>query len=865
MPGRVEEAEALVRAVQRDPSGVLERSLLMLDITDDERTRAIARWALGMARRELGDLRAARVDLERAWETAAGLDDLALAGRIATTLSLVVAYQGELANALAILDVSEPAIGGAALGHSHLQRGVILYQQGELDAALASYEAALEVFGDAADELGEARVHVNLGALFTQVGRLTEARVHLEQAVEQATGLEQTLVAAIAHQNLAHVESLVGDLPAAFDAFERASACFVEARYEGPFARSVRLDHARTLLQANLLEEAVEAADRAVIESEASEGDLELAESLLVTAEVHLASGDIAGAAESAERSVRHFIEHDRPAWAALARSVLLRARRAGRRSSRLAEQMAANARTLHRYGYHLEADRLLLEAAELHIELRHPDRAGELLTEAGRTAGTSAIQRAAALRITASLEIMRGRPHRARRVVNQGVRILNDHHAVLGAIELRAFAAASSIGLARIGVQLAVDDRRARELLTHLEATRRTVSLLPAAQPPDDEVLADLLARLRLATAQHRDAISAGAPTDHFERERAALERRIRWHARRAPAGGEVTELPIGESLSLLGDRALIEYADLDGRLYAVSVIGGRSGLHDLGPSEGLAAHIDSCAFTLHRLNRTQGSAASRSAARVALEHVTAELEDHVVPARVRRSGRPLVVVPAGALHGLPWSGLPNVGGRPISVSPSLTGWAIAHQRNGGGDRATLVAGPELTHAESEVHTLAKLYPRAEMLVGPDASAARCLTELARADVGHLACHGSFRADNPLFSTLTLADGPLTVYDLGRCRPLPKTLVLSACRAAVGATVRGGALLGLASALMSFGASSVVAPLTPVSDVAVVPVMDRLHRCLVAGTDAPTALATARTGSEELDPTAAAFVAIGA
>ena len=388
---------------------------------------------------------------------------------------------------------------------------------------------------------------------------------------------------------------------------------------------------------------------------------------------------------------------------------------------------------------------------------------------------------------------------------------------------------------------------------------------MLPAAQPPDDEVLADLLARLRLVTAQHHDGIGAGGPTDHFERERAALERRIRWHARRAPAGGEVTELTIGESLSLLGDRALVEYANLDGRLYAVSVIGGRSALHDLGPAEGLAAHIDSCAFTLHRLNRTQGSAASRAAARVALDHVTAELEEHVVPARVRQSGRPLVIVPTGALHGLPWSGLPHVGERPISVSPSLTGWAIANRRNGRGDRATLVAGPELAHAESEVQTLAKLYPRAETLVGPDASAARCLYELARADVGHLACHGSFRGDNPLFSTLTLADGPLTVYDLGRCRPLPRTLVLSACNAAVGATLRGGALLGLASALMSFGASSVVAPLTPVSDVAVVPVMERLHRRLVAGMDAPTALATARAGCEELDPTAAAFVVIGA
>ena len=167
MPGRVEEAGALVRAVQRDPSGVLERSLLMLEIADDDRTRAIARWALGMARRELGDLRAARVDLERAWETAAGLDDLALAGRIATTLSLVVAYQGELANALDDPRRVRAGDGRCRARSLHLQRGIVLYQQGELDAALVEYEAALEVFGDGADELGEARVHVNLGALFT--------------------------------------------------------------------------------------------------------------------------------------------------------------------------------------------------------------------------------------------------------------------------------------------------------------------------------------------------------------------------------------------------------------------------------------------------------------------------------------------------------------------------------------------------------------------------------------------------------------------------------------------------------------------------------------------------------------------------
>ena len=305
---------------------------------------------------------------------------------------------------------------------------------------------------------------------------------------------------------------------------------------------------------------------------------------------------------------------HERPAWAALARSVLLRAQRLARHDQVLAEELADNGLELHAFGYQAEAARLRLEAAAVHIELGDLERGAELLALAARTGAPSAVQRAEAARVRAEMELRLGRRERARRAVNQGVRTLNDHHAVLGAVELRAFAAASSEGLARIGVRLAVEDGRARELLVHLEATRRTVSLLPAAQPPDDDVLADLLARLRLVTGQQREAISGGRPAEHYERERAALERRIRWHARRAPAGDDPAELAIDESIRRLGDRALLEYANLDGRLYAVSVIGRRSALHDLGPADGLAAQIDSCAFTLHRLNRAQGSAASRA-----------------------------------------------------------------------------------------------------------------------------------------------------------------------------------------------------------------------------------------------------------
>jgi hypothetical protein len=64
----------------------------------------------------------------------------------------------------------------------------------------------------------------------------------------------------------------------------------------------------------------------------------------------------------------------------------------------------------------------------------------------------------------------------------------------------------------------------------------------------------------------------------------------------------------------------------------------------------------------------------------------------------------------------------------------------------------------------------------------------------------------------------------------------------------------------------MTFGAGAVIAPLTPVSDERVVPIMTRFHGGLLEGLDPSTALARASlTDDGLLDPTAAAFVALGA
>ena len=63
---------------------------------------------------------------------------------------------------------------------------------------------------------------------------------------------------------------------------------------------------------------------------------------------------------------------------------------------------------------------------------------------------------------------------------------------------------------------------------------------------------------------------------------------------------------------------------------------------------------------------------------------------------------------------------------------------------------------------------------------------------------LAHIAAHGIFRADSPLFSSLRMYDGPLTVYDFEQLQRAPYRLVLSSCDSGVLAPAGADELLGL-------------------------------------------------------------------
>lgn len=399
---------------------------------------------------------------------------------------------------------------------------------------------------------------------------------------------------------------------------------------------------------------------------------------------------------------------------------------------------------------------------------------------------------------------------------------------------------------------------------------------------PPADESLAELRTALRLAADEAERARLSGAPVQALSRRQHALEEQLRQRLRHAPgeqaaAGGHPALASdaggVARLTAALAGHVLVEYVESGGDLYAVIIGSGHPALRALGPARPVAAELDSLRFAWRRLLTGHGSAASLQAAAQLAAHAAARLGDALVAPLALPGGCPLVLVPPGSLRSLPWPMLPGCAGRPVTVAPSAASWLAARARAAGQAalaqrRIVLVAGPGLDGAAAEIDTLSSVYPGAHVLTGRDATVAATLRALDGADVAHVAAHGSFRADNPLFSSLLLADGPLTVYDLERLGSAPRTIMLAACDSALSATGPGDEMTGLAAALLAVGASAVTAPLLPLPDEVAARLAHGWHRRVSGGATPAAALAQVATEAAADEPlaglAAAALVCLG-
>jgi hypothetical protein len=587
----------------------------------------------------------------------------------------------------------------------------------------------------------------------------------------------------------------------------------------------------------------------------------------LDAARLALLAGDPESAASLAASAGRSFAAHGQPAyWAGAASLTLAAAVARGavrpsmlRTGLRAAARLAATGHVVEELRTRQLVARAATELGSLRLARREARAAHSL-----RNSGTVA-DRVEFWHVEALLRLADGDARGGERALRYGLRLLEEYRAALGAAELRATASALGIELAEHGLRLALASGEPTKVLAWAERMRANALRLPPVRPPADRELRIRQAELRRVAAQIREAEGRGLPVRGLRARQTDLETAIRARTRHAPGGRAAsTAAPRTlEAARALGDRALVEYIELDGVLHALTLARGHLAVHELGDSAAAATELEWLRFALGRRMRKD---ARRAALFDDAAAAAARLDRHLVEPLLAAVGNAdLVVVPTGSLHALPWAMLPSLSGRALVVAPSMSAWLrlAAHTRSRG-RKTALVAGPRLRHSGAEVRDLAALYPGATVLSDGAATAAAALRAFDGAALAHVACHGHFRSDSPLFSSLELADGPLTAFDLQGLQRAPAVLVLSSCDLALSDRHPGDELLGLSSALLSMGTRTIVASVVPVSDREARRLMLSFHRELVTGVPPAAALAHAQASSRRGSNRLAPFVCLG-
>lgn len=244
---------------------------------------------------------------------------------------------------------------------------------------------------------------------------------------------------------------------------------------------------------------------------------------------------------------------------------------------------------------------------------------------------------------------------------------------------------------------------------------------------------------------------------------------------------------------------------------------------------------------------------------------------ESLIAPVAARLTpGTRLIFVPHGALHNLPYAALrnPQSGRRlaedfEVAVEPSADVLAHLRQRAKAGRPLTaarpLVMGDPATPfrplpaAKKEAEVVAAALGVAPLL-GAAATEAALIEAAGKTSLIHLAAHGTYMPESPLWSAIQLTegegeDGSLHVHEVWDRLDLEgvQLVVLSACDSAAGRASPSDEILGLSQSFLVAGAPAVIAALWPVDDQASAELMSAFYRYFRGGQKAAAALVAAQ------------------
>ena len=712
--------------------------------------------------------------------------------------------------------------------------------------------AALEEVGPAFDLLTEREqvaALLNGGLSHLSLLQLAPARAELERAL--ALSLEHDLPAQEfkARHNLGCLEFYAGHLPEAIALMRAAD------EVDAPVARArAKQDLAAVLLEAGLRDQARETLVDALGSARAEGLHLEQADIRLDLAAVAVLERDTARARRELGSAIRVF--RSRGAVGRQQSTALLRASvdvTQGRVPRDLDDVLAPFVPSAHGTGADPApvtpderlAARLRVEALLLRGDVDAAAAAAQRLRGRARQGVAGDMHDRLLLARVAAAQ---GDSRRARREVHTALRRLTRRQAPTQSLEVRSALAVHGRRLAEWDLADALRSGSPRRVFDSVERWRAVSHRLPPLSGREGRAGAELVAELRLA----RRRLSDGTPPEDEARLRARVAR-LEWQV--AQQDWSTTEHDDGSGVEGAATLARTR-AVLDGRREQALVLFDHDRAQYLlhaGPAGttlrhlGTLADIEALAERLLRDLRAQAHAAAdpvmaRAVGR-AVDSSLAQLDRALFGGTDLGTERPGVVVcPSRSLASVPWGALPSLAGRPVTVATSMTRWAYPEMAAAGPLSVSALAGPDLRRARHEADAVAGVWGAAVGHPAPD-DGPRLRRALRHDTLVHVAAHGTHERQNPYFSSLLLADGPLFAHELPR--PVASRLVvLSACDVGQADLRPGDEPLGLTSALLALGVRSVVAAVAPVPDEVAADAMVDFHGLLAAGHGAAAALA---------------------
>jgi CHAT domain-containing protein len=302
--------------------------------------------------------------------------------------------------------------------------------------------------------------------------------------------------------------------------------------------------------------------------------------------------------------------------------------------------------------------------------------------------------------------------------------------------------------------------------------------------------------------------------------------------------------------------DTALLEYFFTGDRILAVVLTNKSLEITPVTTASRLSDSLRLLRFQLGKfqLNQHLAEAASANAYRATLAHLGDLYSELIAPVRAQLRGRQLVVVPHGVLHYLPFHALHDgdaflCDSYSVSYAPSAAVFALCHARSSEPGSGSIVLGVPDAHApliQDEAESVHQILSGSELFLGTAASHEVFHQQARSSRIIHVATHGSFRPDNPMFSGIRLGDGYLYLYELYQLQLSAELLTLSGCATGLNVIAAGDEVLGLIRGALYAGARSLLLTLWEVNDRSSAQFMTSFYRRLPGSRTKAEALAEA-------------------